>query len=232
VVTDTLARPNDLCAVLDEACAEEILALLNHPWVVAAAEDRLTDQQIGTWASQDLQWGDWYGPVMQIAFVNAPRPAREARDWLDANMDREIGWFREIAARFGQAPGSERIWIEFLGYGAWAQLIARRDLESTPPGQPPLRALTIARACEYSYYRVFSLIRDAHPAAEWARWAGAENWGSPGFTEMISNLSSGLNLAADGAKVPVGELIEIARQTLLCERQCWTAVWELRGYLL
>ena len=230
-MTDTLARPNDLCAVLDEACAEEILALLNHPWVVAAAQDRLTDQQIGTWAGQDLQWGDWYGPAMQIAFVNAPRPAREARDWLEANMDREIGWFRDTAARFGQAPGSDRIWIEFLGYGAWAQLIARRDLESTPPGEPRVRALTLARACEYSYYRVFSAIRDADPAAGWARWAGAENWGSPGFTEMISNLSSGLNLAAEGANVPVSELIEIARQTLLCERRCWTAVWELRGYL-
>lgn len=37
-MTDTLARPNDLCAVLDDACAEEILALLNHPWVGAAAD--------------------------------------------------------------------------------------------------------------------------------------------------------------------------------------------------
>ena len=231
-MTDTLARPDDLCAVLDGACAEEIVALLNHPWVVAAAEDGLRDQQIGTWAVQDLAWGEWYGPVMQIAFVNAPRPARKAREWLDANMDRETGWFRDTAARFGQAPGSDRIWIEFLGYGAWAQLIARRDLESTPPGEPRVRALTIARACEYAYFRVFSRIRDAHPAAGWARWAGAENWGSPGFTEMISNLSCGLNLAAAGAQVPAGELIEIARQTLLCERQCWTAVWDLRGYRL
>ena len=230
-MTDTLARPDDLCAVLDGACAEEIVALLNHPWVVAAAGDRLRDQQIGTWAVQDLAWGEWYGPVMQIAFVNAPRPARKAREWLDANMDRETGWFRDTAVRFGQAPGSDRIWIEFLGYGAWAQLIARRDVESTPPGEPRIRALTIARACEYAYHRVFSRIRDANPAAGWARWAGAENWGSPGFTEMISNLSCGLNLAAVGAQVPVGELIEIARQTLLCERQCWTAVWELRGYL-
>jgi hypothetical protein len=49
---------------------------------------------------------------------------------------------------------------------------------------------------------------------------------------MISNLSRGLNLAAAGTQVPVEELIEIARQTLLCERQCWTAVWELRGYRL
>ncbi|HEY6314202.1 MAG TPA: hypothetical protein VIY52_25865 [Streptosporangiaceae bacterium] len=200
-MTDTLARPNDLCAVLDDACAEEILALLNHPWVVAAAEDRLTGRQIGTWAGQDLEWGDWYGPVVQIAFVNAPRPARKARDWLEVNMDRETGWFRDTGARFSQAPGSDRIWIEFLGYGAWAQLIARRDLESTPPGEPCVRALTIARACEYAYHRVFSRIRDANPAAEWARWAGAVIRASPGFTEMIGNLSCGLNLAAVGAEV-------------------------------
>jgi hypothetical protein len=144
-VTDALARPDDLCAVLGGACAGVILALLNHPWVVAAAEDRLTDQQVGTWAGQDVEWGKWYGPVMQIAFVNAPGPAREARDWLDANMDREIGWLRDTVARFGQARGSDRIWIEFLGYGAWAQLTARRDLESTPPGEPRVRALTIVR---------------------------------------------------------------------------------------
>ena len=178
-MTGTLARQDDLCAVLDGACAEEILALLNHPWVVAAAEDRLTDQQIGTWAGQDLAWGEWYGPVMQIAFVNAPRPAREARDWLAANMDRETGWFRDTAARFGQAPGSDRIWIEFLGYGAWAQLIARRDLECTPPGEARVRALTIARACEYAYYRVFSRIRDASPAAGWAQWPARKTGPAP-----------------------------------------------------
>jgi hypothetical protein len=90
-VSDVLARPNDLCAVLDEACAEEILALLDHPWVVAAAEDRLTDQQVGTWAGQDLHWGDWYGPAMQIAFVDAPRPARCRLCTVDGRRDQRGG---------------------------------------------------------------------------------------------------------------------------------------------
>jgi hypothetical protein len=59
-MAESFARPDDPCALPDQACAGEILAPVDHPWVVAAAEDRLGGPADRHLAGR-LKWG-WYGP--------------------------------------------------------------------------------------------------------------------------------------------------------------------------
>lgn len=206
---------------LKQASHLEINQITTHPWLTAAAAGALRDHQIGAWAAQDLLWGTWYGEAVTAARNDAPPAAQEAFGWLDGNMDREVGWLRGLAASYPQPPGCDRIWPAFLGYAAWAQVIARRG---------PVQALTVAWACEDSYHEAWSMVRDARPEQEWARWAAAENWASPGFGRMMAAMAAGLDAAAAAGGAGEGELAEIARQTYAWEVMCWTEVYECRGW--
>jgi thiaminase len=206
---------------LKQASSREIGQITSHPWLTAAADGVLQDHQVGAWAAQDLLWGAWYGEVMPAARKQAPPSAQEAFGWLDANMDRELGWLRGLAGGYPQPPGCDRIWPAFLGYAAWAQVVARRG---------PVQALTVAWACEDAYHEAWSMVRDRRPEQPWVRWAAAENWGSPAFARMMAELAAGLDAAAAAGSVRPGELAEIARQTYAWEALCWTDVYECRGW--
>jgi len=215
-----------LSSRLRRSCDAQIAAIRTHPWITGAGNGTLTPAQISTWAGQDLLWGQWWGPVMTAAATAGPAQIQAAFKLLDDNMDTEFAWLRDMASSAPQFPGADRIWPSYLGYATWARQVS---------ADFPLRALVIAWACEASYHDAFTTVRDAGPQQPWAQWAAGENWGSAGFAAMMADMSAGLD-AAYAAAEPLTEaalledLIDAAQQTYRWEAECWTAVYEGRGW--
>src|SRR5262249_22111701 len=162
------------------------------PWIRGGARDTLTSHQIGSWAAQDLKWGDYYVPAALTvrSAAGLPDDTRAAFDWLDGNSGRELSWLQETARTHEQVAGAgDEVWPEFLGYGCYAQVAATRGL---------LEGLTVVWACEEAYRTAWNTVRRAGPAAQWARWA-ADNWGGGEFGGMMEQMSRGLDAAAAAA---------------------------------
>src|ERR1035438_1254375 len=144
-------------AHLAAECANEIDAIRTHPWVLGAADGTLDDEAIGTWACQDIDWGDeFYAHVFAAAksAPGLPAATADAFAWLQESIPPEVAWLNKMAAEYPVAASGHELWPDFTGYGAWMLVTAQKG---------PEEALTVLQACENSYHVAFTVVRDADP---------------------------------------------------------------------
>lgn len=218
----------DLAGHLVQVCAPQLAAITTHPWIKAAARDKLQSEQIGSWGTQDLLWGDWIDPAYSLAFTNPTPGAAEFLAYLVSDNTTETDYLEATSKNYQNAPNASIIWPGYLGYGAWGALTAQNEVVAA--GGPHLLAMTVVWCAEYAYNQAWKVVLAGDPKTQ-ALAFGGPHWGGPVFTSQVETLSAGLNQAyAADSSVPLATLETIARQDFMWESRAWTDVWECIGW--
>lgn len=221
----------DLAGHLAHVCAPQLQAITSHPWIRAAAHDQLRPEQIGSWATQDLLWGDWIGPAYSLGLANPTPGAAEFLAYLESDNTTETDYLEDTSQHYQNAANASIIWPGYLGYGAWGALTAQNEDDATlKAGVPHLQALTVVWCAEYAYNQAWKVVLAGRPKQA-AIAFGGPHWGGLVFTSQVETLSAGLNQAyALDSSVPLATLETIARQDFMWESRAWTDVYECIGW--
>jgi hypothetical protein len=221
--------PFDLAAHLVSVCQPQIGMIRAHPWLHEAAKDQLEDVQIGSWATQDLLWGNYIGPAYELGFTDPTPSTTIAVDFLKVNNVPEVAFLEATSKNVRNAPNADIIWPGFLGYGTWGSQVAQQ--ETVAAGAPHPLALTVVWVAEYAYNQAWHVVKAGHPKNASIEF-GVNDWAASGFDEFVVSLSAGLNEAAASSAIPVATFEATARQGFLWESQAWTASFECIGWNL